>query len=134
MPKSAADFLKPQYAGKIVAAYPADDDATLFVFYDIVKKYGWGYMDKYMAQKPNFIQGHLGELKSIADGTNAVTFDATNSTMRGRPLWREAHRLNTGTISSPAPSFQGESRAKSPREIMEWVLPPPIACLSSKTA
>ena len=80
VPKSALDFLKPQFAGKIVTAYPADDDATLFVFNDIVKKYGWGYMKKYMANKPNFIQGHLGELKSIADGTNIVTFDATNST------------------------------------------------------
>jgi ABC-type Fe3+ transport system substrate-binding protein len=80
VPKSALDFLKPQLAGKIVTAYPADDDATLFVFNDIVKKYGWDYMKKYMANKPNFIQGHLGELKSIADGSNAVTFDATNST------------------------------------------------------
>jgi ABC-type Fe3+ transport system substrate-binding protein len=80
VPKTALDFLKPQFAGELVTAYPADDDATLFVFDDIVKKYGWGYMDKYMANKPNFIQGHLGELKSIADGTYAVTFDATNST------------------------------------------------------
>ena len=80
VPKSALDFLKPQFAGKIVTAYPADDDATLFVFNDIVKKYGWGYMKKYMANKPNFIQGHLDELKSVANGTNIVTFDATNST------------------------------------------------------
>ena len=80
VPKSALDFLKPQLKGKIVTAYPADDDATLFVFNDIVKKYGWGYMKKYMANKPNFIQGHLDELKSVADGTNVATFDATNST------------------------------------------------------
>lgn len=80
LPKSALDFLKPQFAGKIVSAYPADDDATLFVFNDIVKKYGWGYMAKYMANKPNFIQGHLDELKSVAAGTNVVTFDSTNST------------------------------------------------------
>ncbi len=80
VPKSALDFLKPQFTGKLVTAYPADDDATLFVFDDIVKKYGWGYMKKYMANKPNFIQGHLGELKSVANGTNAVTFDSTSST------------------------------------------------------
>lgn len=84
---AALDFLKPQFAGKLVTAYPADDDATLYAFdtivkkFDtIVKKYGWGYMKKYMAQKTNFIQGHLGELRSIADGTNAVTFDSTSST------------------------------------------------------
>ena len=80
VPKSAKDFLNPSLRGKIVSAYPADDDATLFVFYNIVKKYGWGYMDKYMANKPNFIQGHLDELKSVASGKNVVTFDSTNST------------------------------------------------------
>jgi ABC-type Fe3+ transport system substrate-binding protein len=80
VPKTALDFLKPQFAGKLVTAYPADDDATLYVFDTIVKKYGWDYMKKYMAQKPNFIQGHLAELRSVANGTNAVTFDSTSST------------------------------------------------------
>ena len=40
VPKSALDFLKSQFAGKLVTAYPADDDATLYVFDTIVKKYG----------------------------------------------------------------------------------------------
>jgi ABC-type Fe3+ transport system substrate-binding protein len=80
VPKGALDFLKPQFAGKLVTAYPADDDATMFVFYDIVKKHGWDYMKKYMANKPTFIQGHLGVLRSIADGKHAVTFDSTSST------------------------------------------------------
>jgi ABC-type Fe3+ transport system substrate-binding protein len=80
VPKSALDFLKPQFAGKMVTAYPADDDATLYVFDTIVQKYGWDYMKKYMAQKPSFIQGHLGVLRSVANGGNAVTFDSTSST------------------------------------------------------
>jgi ABC-type Fe3+ transport system substrate-binding protein len=80
VPKSALDFLKPQFAGKLVTAYPADDDATLYVFDTIIKQYGTDYMEKYMAQKPNFIQGHLAVLRSIADGNNAVTFDSTSST------------------------------------------------------
>ncbi len=80
VPKSALDFLKAPFAGKLVTAYPADDDATLYVFATIVDKYGWGYMAKYMAQKPNFIQGHLPELRSVADGSNAATFDSTSST------------------------------------------------------
>jgi len=76
IPNAATDFLKPQFQGKIVTAYPADDDVTLWVFYHIVEKYGWSYMDKYMAQKPNFIQGHLGEQRSIGSGQNLVTFDS----------------------------------------------------------
>jgi ABC-type Fe3+ transport system substrate-binding protein len=81
VPNSALDFLKPQFQGKIVTPYPADDDVTLWVFYHIVQKYGWGYMDKYMAAKPNFIQGHLGEQRSIGlSGQNLVTFDSIYDT------------------------------------------------------
>ena len=80
VPKSALDFLKPEFKGKMITAYPSDDDATMFVFYDIVKTHGWDYMTKYMANKPTFIQGHLSVLRAIADGKKAVTFDSTSST------------------------------------------------------
>src|SRR5579863_2618987 len=75
VPRSALDFLTPRFKGKVVSCYPADDDATLYVFYNIVQKYGWSYMDRYMANQPNFIQGHLGVVRSIASGENLVTFD-----------------------------------------------------------
>jgi ABC-type Fe3+ transport system substrate-binding protein len=32
VPKLAIDFLRPQFKGKLVSAYPADDDASLFAF------------------------------------------------------------------------------------------------------
>jgi ABC-type Fe3+ transport system substrate-binding protein len=91
VPNSAPDFLKPAFNGRIVTPYPADDDVTLWVFSHIVQKYGWSYMDRYMAAKPHFIQGHLGEQRSIATGENWVTFDSiydtTNELKRqGRPV------------------------------------------------
>jgi len=76
VPNSALDFLKPQFRGKMVTPYPADDDATLWLFHKIVLKYGWDYMDKYMANKPNFIQGHLSQQRSISSGQNWITFDS----------------------------------------------------------
>jgi len=76
VPNSALDFLKPQFRGKVVACYPADDDATLYLFDAVVKKYGWDYMDKYMANQANFIQGHLGEQRSISAGKNLATMDS----------------------------------------------------------
>jgi ABC-type Fe3+ transport system substrate-binding protein len=79
VPKSALDFLKPAFMGKLITCYPADDDATLYLFHTIVQKYGWEYMDRYMANKPNFIQGHLGVVRSVGAGTNVATFDATSS-------------------------------------------------------
>ena len=77
VPKSALDFLKPQFKGKLISAYPADDDATLYDFYTIVRKYGWGYMDRYMAQQPKFIQGHLGVARSLGSGESLASFDNT---------------------------------------------------------
>lgn len=74
-PRSALDFLKPSLRGKLITAYPHDDDATLFAFHTIVKKYGWKYMDDYMAMEPKFIQGHLGVVRSVAAGESAATFD-----------------------------------------------------------
>lgn len=76
LPNSAPDFLKPQFHGKVVTPYPADDDVTMWVFFHIVQKHGWGWMDKFMATKPNFIQGHLGQQRSIGTGQNLVTFDS----------------------------------------------------------
>jgi ABC-type Fe3+ transport system substrate-binding protein len=75
VPKSALDFLKPEFRGKVISAYPADDDATMYVFYSIVRKYGWSYMGKYMANQPNFVQGHLGVVRAISAGDALVTFD-----------------------------------------------------------
>ncbi|MGZ3291903.1 MAG: ABC transporter substrate-binding protein [Xanthobacteraceae bacterium] len=74
-PRSALDFLKPMFRGKLITAYPNDDDATLFAFHTIVRKYGWRYMDDYMATEPKFIQGHLGVVRSVASGESLATFD-----------------------------------------------------------
>jgi ABC-type Fe3+ transport system substrate-binding protein len=81
VPKSALDFLKPVFHGGLITAYPADDDATLYVFDTIVGKYGWSYMDRYMANAPKFIQGHLGIAHAIAQGQALASFDATLSTV-----------------------------------------------------
>jgi ABC-type Fe3+ transport system substrate-binding protein len=89
-PKSARDFLKPIFHGKLISVYPADDDAALYLFTTIVTKYGWSFMDKYMANKPNFVQGHLPVARSVATGENAATLDASSSSWRfkreGQPI------------------------------------------------
>jgi ABC-type Fe3+ transport system substrate-binding protein len=78
-PKSAMDFLKPMFAGKLITCYPADDDATLYLFHVIIQKYGWDWMTKYTAGKPNYVQGHLPVARGVASGENIATFDASSS-------------------------------------------------------
>jgi ABC-type Fe3+ transport system substrate-binding protein len=79
VPKLATDFLRTRYKGKLITAYPADDDATLFAFATIIQKYGWGYMAQYMKQQPKFVQGHLGVARSLGSGESAASFDSTVS-------------------------------------------------------
>src|SRR5688572_8612885 len=80
VPKSALDFLKPAFRDKLISVYPHDDDAALYLFHLIVQKYGWNWMDRYMANKPHFIQGHLPVARAIADGKMTATLDATVTT------------------------------------------------------
>jgi ABC-type Fe3+ transport system substrate-binding protein len=130
IPNSAMDFLKPQFQGKIVTAYPADDDVTLWVFYHIVQKYGWAYMDKYMAAKPNFIQGHLGEQRSIGSGQNLATFDSildiTSELKRqGQPV--DSH-IPTGDALPIWPLsgaiFKGAPHPNAAKLFISWLLEP----------
>jgi ABC-type Fe3+ transport system substrate-binding protein len=79
VPTLAIDFLRPKFKGKVITAYPSDDDATLFTFATIVQKYGWGYMSQYMKQQPKFVQGHLGVARSLASGESLVSFDSVVS-------------------------------------------------------
>jgi len=91
VPRSALDFLKPEFKGKATTCYPHDDDATLYLFYTLQQKYGWAFVDHYMANAPTFIEGHLGVLQAIAAGKSSVTFDCSAHTAldlqaAGRPV------------------------------------------------
>jgi ABC-type Fe3+ transport system substrate-binding protein len=91
VPKSALDFLKPMFLGQLITTDPAEDDAGLAVFNLIVEKYGWSYMDKYLAQKPVFVtSGHATVSNAIAEGEKLTTFDSTSTTPRlkaaGKPI------------------------------------------------
>ena len=56
-----------------------------------MEKYGWDYMDKYMAQKPSFVtSGHAAVSNAIAAGDKLATFNSTSTTPRlkaqGKPI------------------------------------------------
>jgi ABC-type Fe3+ transport system substrate-binding protein len=75
IPTAATDFLSPDYRGKVVTVYPQTDDVTLFLFWTIVSKYGWQWMQDYIGNNPSFIKGHLGVAQSVDQGHAAVSFD-----------------------------------------------------------
>ena len=114
VPKSAMDFLKPAFRDKLISVYPHDDDAALYLFHLIVQKYGWSWMDRYMANKPYFIQGHLPVARAIADGKMTATLDATVTTAGG--LKREGAPIEIAFSEedespvSPSPAASSRTR------------------------
>jgi ABC-type Fe3+ transport system substrate-binding protein len=130
VPNSARDFLKPEFRGKMVTPYPADDDVTLWVFHHIVDKYGWSYMDDYMAAKPNFIQGHLGQQRSIASGQNWVTFDSIYDITKalkteGMPVDSHFPALDALPIwPLTAAIFKDAPHSNAAKLFLSWLLAP----------
>jgi ABC-type Fe3+ transport system substrate-binding protein len=127
VPKSALDFLKPIFTGKIITCYPADDDATLYLFHTIVQKYGWEYMDKYMANKPNFVQGHLGVARSVGDGKDIATLDATSTAAgvkkTGKPIESVFSQEDaTPVFTLTAGIFKGAPHPNAAKLFLNWYM------------
>jgi ABC-type Fe3+ transport system substrate-binding protein len=128
IPKSALDFLKPEFHGKLVACYPHDDDITLYLFYTIVRRYGWDYMDKYIANGANFIQGHLGVARNIAAGESIVSLDSNpNLSLRekraGKPSDIAFSDIDpTPVWSQTAATFKDSPHPNAARLFLTWFL------------
>ena len=129
-PKSALDFLKPEFRGKMIACYPHDDDATLYLFHTLAQKYGSDYIDKYLANQPNWVQGHLSVSRSVAAGTNLVTLDATTSTVlnlkkAGQPIEFVFSEVDPLPIYySTAGIFKDAPHPNVAKLYLTWVLAP----------
>ena len=92
VPTSAIDFLKVYFKGKLISAYPADDDATLYAFHTIVKKYGWGYMRPIPGADAQIRPRSSGVARSSrVKGESRATFDSTVSSTLS--VQREGGRL-----------------------------------------
>ena len=129
-PKSALDFLKPEFRGKMIACYPHDDDATLYLFHTLAQKYGADYIDKYLANQPNWVQGHLSVSRSVAAGTNLITLDATTSTVlnlkkAGQPIDFVFSEVDPIPIYySTAGIFKDAPHANVAKLYLTWMLAP----------
>jgi len=73
VPRDALDFLDPKYQGKLTITWPNDDDAVLFLFKNIVDKYGWSYMDRLLTQRPTFVRGLPAAIGAVSSGAAAAT-------------------------------------------------------------
>jgi ABC-type Fe3+ transport system substrate-binding protein len=130
VPRSALDFLKPLFQDKLITTDPTQDDAALAVFNMIVDKYGWGYMDRYMAQRPTFVtSGHATVSNAIATGEKLATFDSTSTTPRlkreGKPIEQAFSRADrTPVFLVAAAIFRDAPHPNAARLYLNWYLAP----------
>jgi ABC-type Fe3+ transport system substrate-binding protein len=90
-PRTALDFLKPEFKGGIITTFPHVDDVTLYLYSIIVEKHGWEFLDRLKANEPSFVRGHLGVSRAIASGEKSATFDAVarevqQQSAEGKPI------------------------------------------------
>ena len=128
VPGSALDFLKSVFQGKLITTDPSEDDASLLVFRGIVDKYGWDFMDKYMAQKPSFVTtGHANVSNAIAAGVQLATFDSTSTTPRlkrdGKPIEAVLSKVdNIPVFLVAAAIFKDAPHPNGAKLFLDWYL------------
>jgi ABC-type Fe3+ transport system substrate-binding protein len=128
VPKSALDFLKAPFQGKLITTDPTEDDASLLTFRGIVDKYGWDYMDKYMAQKPAFVtNGHASVSNAVASGAALATFDSTSTTPRlkrdGKPIDAVLSQADAIPVFLVAAAiFKDAPHPNAARLFLDWYL------------
>jgi ABC-type Fe3+ transport system substrate-binding protein len=128
VPASALDFLKSRFQGGLITTDPTEDDAGLAVFTMIVGKYGWDYMDKYMAQRPVFVRsGHAAVSNAIAAGEKLATFDSTSTTPRlkqaGKPIEPVFSQADpTPVFLVGAAIFKGAPHPNAAKLYLTWYL------------
>jgi len=128
VPKSALDFLKPEFRGMMISCYPHDDDITLYLFNTIVRRYGWEWMDKYIANGAAFIQGHLGVARAISAGEKTVTLDSNpNLSLREKRAGKPSEIAFSETDPTPiwaqtAATFKASPHPNAARLFLSWWL------------
>ncbi|KAH8672894.1 hypothetical protein BGZ60DRAFT_485396 [Tricladium varicosporioides] len=87
-PKEYTDFLKPQFKDKLILTYPNDDDAVLYQFDLILRKYGYSWFEALLAQNPRWVRGTAtpANLLLTSNGTYTATFTSSTRLQPSSPL------------------------------------------------
>ena len=129
-PRTALDFLKPEYKGKIITTYPHLDDVTLYLYSTIVEKHGWDFVDKLKALEPSFVRGHLGVSRAISAGDKALSFDVVAREVQqqsgeGKPIAMALSETEPMPVwSQSAGVFKDAPHPNAARLFIAWYLQP----------
>lgn len=71
-PKSWADLLAPQWKSKLVKAHPAYSGSEMTADYELMKAFGWGYLQKLGSQSVMQVQSSTEPPKVLSRGEQPV--------------------------------------------------------------
>lgn len=130
-PKSALDFLKPEFKGKIITTYPHVDDVTLYLYQTLIDKYGPEFLDKLKENQPVFVRGHLGVTRAIAAGDEkTLTFDSFVSmsiaeAKAGKPIVTLISEVDPLPVAAQtAAIFKNAPHPNAAKLYISWYLQP----------
>lgn len=125
-PKSAMDLLKPEFAdGKMALLHPKMDNVVLFLFKQIVDKYGYNYLTKFAAQKPVFVcdSGLMsGNASTLVDPAGAAFVVLGNDSVPQMAPFPPANNDPFTTLAMYMAIFNQTKRPEAAKLFLNWAL------------
>jgi iron(III) transport system substrate-binding protein len=126
-PKTWNDLLAPQWKGKLVKAHPAYSGSEMTADYELMKAFGWPYLQKLAGQDVMQVQSSTeppkvlarGERPVMAGGNEYVVFELQN---QGSPIGLIYPPEGTPFESSPAAVMKDAPHPNAARLFYDWLM------------
>jgi iron(III) transport system substrate-binding protein len=125
-PKSFADLLDPKWAGKLVKGHPAYSGTIMTATFQMVREFGWDYMEKLSKQRVMQVQSSTDPPKKLSLGERAVMADGNEYGIvllkeAGQPVEPVYPTEGTPTISGPTGIFVTAPHPNAARLFQAWL-------------
>ncbi|HEV7463624.1 MAG TPA: extracellular solute-binding protein [Methyloceanibacter sp.] len=125
-PKSFADLLDPKWAGKMVKGHPAYSGTIMTATFQIVREFGWGYLEKLSKQRIMQVQSSTDPPKKLALGERAVMADGNEYNLiqlkeRGQPVEVIYPSEGAPTVTGPTAIFKSAPNPNAARLFQSYL-------------
>jgi iron(III) transport system substrate-binding protein len=125
-PQSFADLLEAKWAGKMVKGHPAYSGTIMTATFQLVREFGWEYLEKLSRQRVMQVQSSTDPPKKLALGERAVMADGNDYNVivlkeAGQPVEVVYPTEGTPTISGPTGIFASAPHPNAARLFQAWL-------------
>ena len=125
-PKSFADLIDPKWLGKMVKAHPAYSGTIMTATFQIVREFGWQYLEKLAKQRVMQVQSSTDPPKKLALGERAVMADGNDYNLiqlkeAGQPVEVVYPAEGTPLVTGPSAVFKSAPNPNAARLFQNWL-------------